>query len=109
MSALLPDETKDQVSRLLFRRDFGPSYRLECQNLFADFAENVEFRFSLGFTALMNRFLGPKNTRVAMAGFANVVSQKQRFVTILSKLGQRYYRDQRRQLLTSQGHQFITG
>ncbi|XP_022096331.1 mitofusin-2-like isoform X1 [Acanthaster planci] len=73
MSALLPDETKDQVSRLLFRRDFGPSYRLECQNLFADFSENVEFRFSLGFTALMNRFLGPKNTRVAMAGFANVI------------------------------------
>ena len=73
MSALLPDESKEQMGSLLFRRDFDLSYRLDCQHLFADFSENVEFHFSLGFTALMNRFLGPKNTRVAMAGFANAV------------------------------------
>ncbi|XP_071789492.1 mitofusin-2-like [Asterias amurensis] len=73
MSALLPDESKEQMGSLLFRRDFDLSYRLDCQHLFADFSENVEFHFSLGFTALMNRFLGPKNTRVAMAGFANAI------------------------------------
>nr|XP_054748026.1 mitofusin-2-like [Lytechinus pictus] len=73
MSALLPEDSKERVEGLLFRRDFDLSYRLDCQHLFADFKENIEFRFSLGLTAIMNRFLGPRGTRATLAGLTGMV------------------------------------
>ena len=74
MSALLPDEIRTKVSGMQLRRRFDLSYRLDCQHLFSDFKENVDFQFSLGLTSLMNRFLGPKGSAAAMLGFASVVS-----------------------------------
>ncbi|XP_030847518.1 mitofusin-2 [Strongylocentrotus purpuratus] len=73
LSALLPGDSKERVEGLLFRRDFDLSYRLDCQHLFADFKENIEFRFSLGLTAIMNRFLGPRGTRATLAGLTGMV------------------------------------
>ncbi|XP_072164563.1 mitofusin-2-like [Diadema setosum] len=73
LSALLSDESKDRVEGLLFRRDFDLSYRLDCQHLFADFKENIEFRFSLGITAIMNRFLGARGARATLAGLTGMV------------------------------------
>ena len=80
LSALLPDDSKERAEGLLFRRDFDLSYRLDCQHLFADFKENIEFKFSLGITALMNRFLGPKGARSTLAGLTAVVSINKLFV-----------------------------
>lgn len=73
MSALLPDDSKERMSGAFIRRDFDLNYRLDCQYLFADFKENLEFRFSLGLTSMMERFLGPSGTKAALVGFANVV------------------------------------
>ena len=40
------------------REDFFINYRIDCSNLCADFKEDINFQFSLGFTALMRRFSG---------------------------------------------------
>lgn len=36
------------------------AYHLDCVGLLSDFREDIEFRFSLGITALARRFLGPR-------------------------------------------------
>ena len=60
MTALLPAEAQ-QTSRnsILPRRGetFEVLYHLHFDNLCSDFREDLRFRFSLGFTALLNRFL----------------------------------------------------
>ncbi|XP_071848309.1 mitofusin-2-like [Apostichopus japonicus] len=73
MSALLPDDSKERMSGVFIRRDFDLNYRLDCQYLFADFKESLGFKFSLGLTAMMERFLGPSGTKAALVGFANVI------------------------------------
>ncbi|KAJ8043120.1 Mitofusin-2 [Holothuria leucospilota] len=73
MSALLPDDSKERMSGVFIRRDFDLNYRLDCQYLFADFKENLQFKFSLGLTAMMERFLGRSGTKAALTGFANVI------------------------------------
>lgn len=52
------EENKNQVRMLEPRSDFCINYRLDCTNLCSDFKEDIRFRFSLGFTALMSRFMG---------------------------------------------------
>lgn len=39
------------------RSDFAVSYRLDCSNLCSDFREDIDFKFSLGFTSLWQRFV----------------------------------------------------
>ena len=59
---MLPAEKKQLSLSLIPRREpFEVLYRLNCDNLCADFSENIEFRFSFGITALMQRFLGKGN------------------------------------------------
>jgi len=58
---------------LLPPRDFEVAYRLDCHNLCADFHEDIEFHFSLGIMALMNRFLGPKGAHSLLTGYSDVV------------------------------------
>uniref|UniRef100_A0AAY4CRQ0 Dynamin-type G domain-containing protein n=1 Tax=Denticeps clupeoides TaxID=299321 RepID=A0AAY4CRQ0_9TELE len=48
---------------------FSLCYDLNCDKLCSDFQEDVGFHFSLGWTMLVNRFLGPKNTRRALMGY----------------------------------------
>lgn len=54
---------------LVPRQCFSLSYDLNCDKLCADFQEDIEFHFSLGWTMLVNRFLGPKNSRRALMGY----------------------------------------
>uniref|UniRef100_A0A8C1X4F1 Mitofusin 1b n=1 Tax=Cyprinus carpio TaxID=7962 RepID=A0A8C1X4F1_CYPCA len=56
---LLPSAVQSQLHMLIPSRKFELSYDLNCATLCSDFQENIEFRFSLGWTALVHRFLGP--------------------------------------------------
>ncbi|KAK1798004.1 hypothetical protein P4O66_000510 [Electrophorus voltai] len=56
-----------QIHMLIPNKQFNLSYDLNCAVLCADFQENIEFQFSLGWTALVSRFLGPANAKRALA------------------------------------------
>lgn len=60
MHALIPTEgIKIQSKQILTRtQPFEMFYTLNCQNLCADFHEDLEFRFSWGITAMIQRFTG---------------------------------------------------
>lgn len=60
---------------LVPRQCFSLSYDLNCDKLCADFQEDIEFHFSLGWTMLVNRFLGPKNSRRALMGYNDQVQR----------------------------------
>ncbi|XP_077105749.1 mitofusin-2 [Ranitomeya variabilis] len=63
---LLPSPARSQIDLLVPRQSFSLSYDLSCDKLCAEFQEDVQFHFSLGWTMLVNRFLGPKNGRRAL-------------------------------------------
>lgn len=59
MSCLLPETKRQMYMNVLPRREpFSIHYKLNCDNLCADFHEDLEFRFSWGIMALINRFAG---------------------------------------------------
>ncbi|XP_071344026.1 mitofusin-1b [Trachinotus anak] len=66
MLPLLPSTVKSQVNMLVPSRKFDLSYDLNCATLCSDFQENIEFQFSLGWTALVHRFLGADNAQRAL-------------------------------------------
>uniref|UniRef100_A0A8D0DC22 Mitofusin 2 n=1 Tax=Sander lucioperca TaxID=283035 RepID=A0A8D0DC22_SANLU len=68
LKPLLPNPVREQVDKLVPRQCFSLSYDLACDKLCSDFQEDISFHFSLGWTMLVNRFLGPKNTRRALMG-----------------------------------------
>jgi len=78
MTALIPSD-KQQISRnILPRRDnFEVLYHLHFDNLCADFQEDIRFRFSLGFSAIIQKFfasgnaLQKRNNAAGDAGFNN--------------------------------------
>ena len=56
---MLPAEKKQQGLNMIPRHEpFEVLYRLNCDNLCADFTEDIEFRFSFGITSLIQRFMG---------------------------------------------------
>jgi len=58
MTALLPSERQQFSRNILPRREsFEVLYHLHFDNLCADFQEDIRFKFSLGFTALMKKFM----------------------------------------------------
>lgn len=70
MSNLLPEDKKQMTMNILPRREpFEILYRLNCDNLCADFHEDLEFRFSWGITAIINRFAGRQSKRLAIANY----------------------------------------
>ncbi|XP_033763050.1 mitofusin-2-like isoform X2 [Pecten maximus] len=73
IAVLLPEETKQQLYNLVPRRDFEIAYRLDCRNLCADFQEDIQFRFSMGLTALMQRFLGRKGAHSVLTGHSDTI------------------------------------
>ncbi|KAM8884625.1 mitofusin-2 [Synchiropus picturatus] len=73
LKPLLPDPVREQVDKLVTRRCFSLSYDLACDRLCGDFQEDISFHFSLGWTMLVNRFLGAKNTRRALMGYNDQV------------------------------------
>uniref|UniRef100_A0A8C2GYR1 Mitofusin 2 n=1 Tax=Cyprinus carpio TaxID=7962 RepID=A0A8C2GYR1_CYPCA len=66
LKPLLPIGIREQVDKMVPRQCFALSYDLNCDKLCSDFQEDIGFHFSLGWTMLVNRFLGPKNTRRAL-------------------------------------------
>ncbi|XP_061162496.1 mitofusin-2-like isoform X1 [Saccostrea echinata] len=73
LSALLPDENRQNLDNVLPKNQFEIAYRLDCRNLCADFQEDIQFRFSFGITAMMERFLGPKGMRTVLTGQGNTI------------------------------------
>lgn len=56
METIIPDKNKANASLILPRRQpFEILYRLNCDNLCADFHEDLEFRFSWGLTSIIHR------------------------------------------------------
>ncbi|XP_026130524.1 mitofusin-1-like [Carassius auratus] len=66
LKPLLPSAVQSQLHMLIPSRKFELSYDLNCATLCSDFQENIEFRFSLGWTTLVHRFLGPVNAKRAL-------------------------------------------
>ncbi|XP_049866737.1 transmembrane GTPase Marf [Pectinophora gossypiella] len=48
------------------QQPFEVLYRLNCDNLCADFTEDLSFRFSYGLTALIQRFHGKNSNKIAL-------------------------------------------
>ncbi|KAG7207346.1 hypothetical protein KM043_009010 [Ampulex compressa] len=70
MASLLPENKRQMSLNILPRREpFEILYRLNCDNLCADFHEDLEFRFSWGITAMINRFAGKHGHRLAIANY----------------------------------------
>ncbi|XP_017262500.1 mitofusin-1b [Kryptolebias marmoratus] len=67
MLPLLPSTAQSQVSMLVPNRTFDLSYDLNCAVLCSDFQENIEFQFSLGWKALVHRYLGSANAQRALS------------------------------------------
>uniref|UniRef100_A0A8C6UCX0 Mitofusin 2 n=1 Tax=Neogobius melanostomus TaxID=47308 RepID=A0A8C6UCX0_9GOBI len=72
LKPLLPTEVREQVDKLVPRHCFSLSYDLACDKLCGDFQEDISFHFSLGWTMLVKRFLGPQNSRRALTGYSEV-------------------------------------
>jgi len=64
MTALLPPEKQTVSRNILPRREaFEVLYHLNCDNLCSDFQEDLSFKFSLGFSCLMTRFMAAGQTK----------------------------------------------
>uniref|UniRef100_A0A3Q2P358 Mitofusin 1b n=1 Tax=Fundulus heteroclitus TaxID=8078 RepID=A0A3Q2P358_FUNHE len=66
MVPLLPSMAQSQVHMLVPNRTFDLSYDLNCAAICSDFQENIEFQFSLGWNALVHRYLGSVNAQKAL-------------------------------------------
>uniref|UniRef100_A0A2P2I275 Transmembrane GTPase Marf-like n=1 Tax=Hirondellea gigas TaxID=1518452 RepID=A0A2P2I275_9CRUS len=65
MLALLPPEKQQLATSLLPRREpFEVLYRLNCENLCQDFAEDIDFKFSLGLVSMVKSFMGRATNRL---------------------------------------------
>lgn len=60
--------------------DFQTSYKLDVSSLCSDFQEDIEFHFSLGWQAILRKFLAPHNASLAIALGANLQRNVQSIV-----------------------------
>ncbi|XP_003742155.1 transmembrane GTPase Marf [Galendromus occidentalis] len=72
LGQLIPENLQAQMQNALPRNHFEPLYRLNCESLCCDFQEDLEFRFSLGFVAIINRFLGPRKAQHPLLGQSSI-------------------------------------
>uniref|UniRef100_A0A8C7GQR2 Mitofusin 1b n=1 Tax=Oncorhynchus kisutch TaxID=8019 RepID=A0A8C7GQR2_ONCKI len=77
MQPLLPPAVQSQIQTFVPSRKFDLSYNLNCATLCSDFQENIEFQFSMGWTALVNRFLGPTNNLTGLGPSSVAVAHPQ--------------------------------
>ncbi|XP_063162494.1 mitofusin-1 isoform X2 [Candoia aspera] len=70
LQSLLPSDVQDKLHLLIPCRQFDLSYDLNCHSLCSDFQEDITFRFSLGWTALVSRFLGPQHAHRVLLSMA---------------------------------------
>lgn len=75
MHALIPIDSINVKNKQILTRSqpFEMFYTLNCQNLCSDFHEDLEFKFSWGITAMIQRFTGKaKGKSKALLYNANV-------------------------------------
>lgn len=82
VSELLPQNYSNKVVGVLqFKEPFRFSFAIHCRSLLDDFREDLEFRFSLGLTQLIRRFMMLRSNasdgggRERMFGGGNMVSR----------------------------------
>ncbi|KAG9278794.1 mitofusin-1 [Astyanax mexicanus] len=66
ISPLLPSAARGHLHMHVPSRRFEMAYELNLGALCSDFQEDIQFQFSLGWTALVNRFLGPAKAKQAL-------------------------------------------
>lgn len=68
MYNILPTNKRAAAANYIIphQQPFEVLYRLNCDNLCADFNEDLSFRFSYGITALIQRFQGKNTNRIAL-------------------------------------------
>ncbi|KAF6213510.1 hypothetical protein GE061_011230 [Apolygus lucorum] len=70
MCLLLPEARRTVSHSVVPRREpFEVLYRLNCDNLCADFQEDLEFRFSWGLTSIIARFAGKNANKAALVNY----------------------------------------
>ncbi|RLU16551.1 hypothetical protein DMN91_010619 [Ooceraea biroi] len=69
IASLLPEDKRQMPLVLPRRQPFEILYRIDCDNLCADFHEDLEFRFSWSFTAIINRFARRQARRITTASY----------------------------------------
>ncbi|KAL8569740.1 hypothetical protein ACOMHN_007263 [Nucella lapillus] len=87
LSSILPEDTRQQIFNLLPKRDFDIAYRLDCRNLCADFREDIEFRFTFGPTALLQRLLGSRSAAGFLVGTAGSLGRSASNTVLSSATG----------------------
>lgn len=92
MHSLIPTEAIKQQSKQILTRTqpFEMFYTLNCQNLCADFHENLEFKFSWGITAMIQRFTGKAKSRSKNA----IMYNRQGSVASVSFISTQFHRTQ---------------
>ncbi|XP_053625471.1 transmembrane GTPase Marf [Plodia interpunctella] len=68
MYNILPQHKRAAAASCIIphQQPFEVLYRLNCDNLCADFTEDLSFRFSYGITALIQRFQGKNTNKIAL-------------------------------------------
>ncbi|EDW30569.1 GL26855 [Drosophila persimilis] len=91
MHALVPNEQLivSSTKMALRNQPFEMLYSLNCQNLCADFQEDLEFKFSWGITAMIQRFTGKvrersKKNQPALANRQTSIGQQHGVLTPVS-------------------------
>lgn len=73
LRSLLPPESPEfLLEPATTALDFQASYKLDVPSLCIDFREDIEFHFSLGWQAILRKFLAPHNASLAIALGANL-------------------------------------
>ncbi|XP_051041793.1 mitofusin-1 isoform X2 [Phodopus roborovskii] len=75
LKPLLPAGIQTQLHTLIPCKKFDLSYDLNCHKLCSDFQEDIVFRFSLGWSSLVHRFLGSSNAQRVLLGLSEPVFQ----------------------------------
>ena len=70
LKPLLPAGIQNKLHTLIPCKKFDLSYDLNCHKLCSDFQEDIVFRFSLGWSSLVHRFLGPTNAQRVLLGLS---------------------------------------
>lgn len=71
-SVLSSADRRAEVDTIIPRSDFAISYHLDCSHLCSDFREDITFKFSLGLSALWERFMqGEKQSKYTSSALLN--------------------------------------
>ena len=87
MSGLLPAEKKQVSLNVLPRRElFEIFYRLICDDLFADFHEDLSFRFTGVRRSIISSFVGNKANSTSLTNYSQQVSMLYIIVSVTVNL-----------------------